>query len=71
MSERGGRGRRRTRPAPNANANEEGSGTGSEGAPVLNVQEMFNQYLMNMMRNAPATTTGGEAVEIVGLGGVV
>ena len=71
MSERGGRGRRRTRTTLNANANEEGSDTGTEGAPTPNVQEMFNQYLMNMMRNAPATIASGETVEVVGLGGVV
>ena len=71
MSRRGNRTTRNTPATNNANVREEGSGTETGGAALPNVQEMFNQYMANMFRNAPGPAAGGVVAENVGVGGAV
>ena len=71
MSRRGNRTTRNTPAAADANVREEGSGTETGGAALPNVQEMFNQYMANMFRNAPGPVVGGVVAENVGVVGPV
>ena len=41
-----------------------------EGLATPNVQEMFNQYMMGLMRNTPGAVFGGVLLENFGVGGV-
>ena len=50
---------------PTTNANEEGSGTGTGGVATLNVQDMFNQYMRDVMGFVLGPVRG------IGKGGVV
>ena len=66
MSRRGGNRTTRTTPVTdNTNAQEQGSGTGVEGLATPNMQEMFQQYMLNMIGMTPSTVRAG------GAGGVV
>ena len=71
MSRRGNRTTRNTPAAADANVREEGSGTETGGAALPNVQEMFNQYMANMFRNAPGPAVGGVVAENAGVVGTV
>ena len=62
MSRRGGNRTTRTTPVTdNTNAQEQGSGTGVEGLATPNMQEMFQQYMLNMMGMTPGAVRAGGA----------
>lgn len=65
--------RKRNQPVANANANvrEEGSGIGVGRVSTPDVQEMFHQCMMNMMRNALGAAAVGGDTDIIRVGGVV